>query len=99
MLLEFYNDVNYPEKRFEIIQITSDQDEIAFNEYFGGMPWVAIPFNDSRVKSLKTKFKVTGIPLLLLLNRDGTLAHGTARADIQTEGPSCFERWLSIFYG
>ena len=61
VLLEFYNDVNYPEKRFEIIQITSDQDEIAFNEYFGGMPWVAIPFNDSRVKSLKTKFNRTDL--------------------------------------
>lgn len=99
VLLEFYNDVNYPDKRFEIIQITSDQDEIAFNEYFGGMPWVAIPFNDPRIKALKAKFKVTGIPLLLLLNRDGTLAHGTARADIQTEGPSCFEKWLGVFYG
>jgi nucleoredoxin len=98
VLLEFYNDVNYPDKRFEIIQISSDQDEIAFNEYFGGMPWVSIPFNDPRIKSLKQKFKVTGIPILLLLNRDGTLAHGTARADIQTEGPACFERWIGQFY-
>ncbi|OMJ77557.1 hypothetical protein SteCoe_5720 [Stentor coeruleus] len=98
VLLEFYNDVNYPDKRFEVIQITSDQDEISFNEYFNGMPWVAIPFNDPRVKTLKSKFKVTGIPLLLLLNRDGTLAHGTARADIQTEGPPCFERWITQFY-
>jgi nucleoredoxin len=97
-LLEFYNDVNYPDKRFEVIQITSDHEEIAFNEYFGGMPWVAIPYNDARIKALKAKFKVTGIPLLLLLNKDGTLAHGTARADIQTEGPACFDRWVAQFY-
>jgi nucleoredoxin len=99
VLLEFYNDVNYPDKRFEVIQVSCDQDEIAFNEYFGGMPWVAIQFNDPRVKALKSKFRVTGIPILLLLNRDGTLAHGTARADVQTEGPNCFERWVSQFYG
>lgn len=99
VLLEFYNDVNYPDKRFEVIQVSCDQDEIAFNEYFGAMPWVAIPFNDARIKSLKTKFRVTGVPILLLLNRDGTLAHGTARADIQTEGPNCFERWINQFYG
>ena len=98
VLLEFYNDVNYPEKRFEIIQITSDLDEGSFNDYFGSMPWLAIPFNDSRIKALKMRFRVTGIPILLLLNRDGTLAHGTARADIQGEGPGCFERWIAQYY-
>jgi glycosyltransferase involved in cell wall biosynthesis len=55
-------------------------------------------FNDPRIKALENKFKVTGIPLLLLLNRDGTLAHGTARADIQTEGPACFDKWINQFY-
>jgi nucleoredoxin len=98
VLLEFYNDVNYPDKRFEIIQISLDQDEMAFNEFFNSMPWVAVPFTDSRIKALKSKFKVTGIPILLLLNKDGTLAHGTARADIQTEGPACFDRWITQFY-
>jgi nucleoredoxin len=99
VLLEFYNDVNYPNKRFEIIQISSDKDDTAFSEYFNGMPWLSIPFNDPRGKTLRTRFKVTGIPILLLLNKDGTLAHGTARADIQTEGPPCFDRWLSQFGG
>ena len=98
VLCEFYNDVNYPDKRFEIIQVSSDKDDISFNEYYMGMPWLAIPFNDPRIKALKAKFRVTGIPLLLLLNQDGTLAHGTARADVQTEGPACFERWISQYY-
>ena len=38
VLVEFYNDVNYPDKRLEIIQISSDQDEASFTEYFTPMP-------------------------------------------------------------
>lgn len=99
VLIEFYNDVNYPDKRFEVIQISSDQDEVSFNEYFGGMPWVAIPFGDQRITDLKKSFNVQGIPLLLLINRKGEMVYGSARNDIQSEGPSCFERWLNQYYG
>lgn len=96
ILVEFYNDVNFPDKRLEIIHVTSDKDEASFNEHFEALPWICIPFGDSRLQALKHKFKIAGIPVLLVLNRDGSLAHGTARADVQSEGPSCFERWVSL---
>ncbi|CAG9313137.1 unnamed protein product [Blepharisma stoltei] len=96
ILVEFYNDVNYPDKRLEIIQISSDKDEQSFSEYFSRLPWLAIPFGDSRIKSLKMKFKVQGIPLLMLLNKDGTMAYGLGRADVQTEGPACFDKWYNL---
>jgi nucleoredoxin len=96
ILVEFYNDVNYPEKRMEVIQVSSDKDQEQFNEYFGPLPWLAIPFNDPRLKNLKTQFNIKGIPVLILLNRDGTLALGSARADVQNEGPACFEKWTKL---
>ena len=34
ILLEFYSDVNFPDKRMEIIQISSDKDATSFAEYF-----------------------------------------------------------------
>lgn len=95
-LVEFYNDINYPDKRMEVIHISSDKDEASFTEYFSHVPWIAIPYGDARLKALKTRFRVTGIPILVILNRDGTIAHGTARADVQQEGPQCFERWLTL---
>jgi len=96
VLVEFYNDVNYPDKRLEIIQVSSDKDESSFNEYISQLPWAAIPYGDPRNKALKSRFKITGIPILLLLNRDGSLAYGKARADVQNEGPPCFERWVDL---
>ncbi|CAF1176527.1 unnamed protein product [Rotaria sordida] len=33
--------------RFEIVFVSSDEDEKSFNEYFQTMPWKAIPFSGS----------------------------------------------------
>ncbi|CAG9314092.1 unnamed protein product [Blepharisma stoltei] len=96
VLVEFYNDVNYPDKRLEIIQISSDKDEQMFMDSFNQVPWIAIPYGDSRNISLRKRFKVQGVPILMLLNKDGTLAQGTGRADVQTEGPGCFDRWYNL---
>ena len=96
VLLEFYNDANYPDKRLEIVQVSSDKDIDSFRKHVAHVPWLAIPFGDARLKALKMRYKVTGIPILLLLNRDGSVAHATARADVQGEGPDCFERWLTL---
>merc|ERR1719231_1950749 len=44
---------------FEIVFASSDRDEKAFGEYFGEMPWLALPFNDrERKEKLSSKFKV-----------------------------------------
>jgi nucleoredoxin len=96
VLASFYNEVNDPDKRLEIVFVSSDKEQDSFNEYTGTMPWVSIPYGDSRNQSLKTQFKVSGIPLLIVLNKNGTLAHGAARADVTNDGPAAFDKWLSL---
>ena len=57
---------------FEIIFASSDRDQAAFDEYYGEMPWLALPFSDrDRKAALSKRFKVSGIPMLVLLNPDG----------------------------
>ena len=96
LLLNFYTEVNSEEKKLEIIFVSSDKDVEGFNEFFGAMPWLALPYGDSRIQQLKQAFKVAGIPLLVLLKKDGTFAYGGARADVTNEGSSCFGRWLEL---
>lgn len=96
VLSDFYLSVNSPKKRLEIIHITSDKDEAGFNEHFEQAPWVCIPYSDQRIDALKHKFKIAGVPVLLVLNKDGTLANGIAKSDVETDGPSCFDHWLSL---
>jgi len=56
----------------EIVFVSSDKDESAFNDYFGEMPWVALPFEKRDVKeTLNKKYKVQGIPSFVVLGPDG----------------------------
>ncbi len=52
----------------EVIFISSDQDTKSFEEYYGSMPWAALPFGDSHKDSLASKYSIRGIPALIILN-------------------------------
>ena len=56
-LAKFYEDFKKTDNgaKFEIIFASSDRDEAAFDEYFGEMPWLAIPFSERQQKVRKNK--------------------------------------------
>jgi len=70
-LVEFYNKVKKTANgaNFEIVFVSSDRDEKSFNDYYGEMPWTALPFADREKKQeVSSKFKVQGIPTLIFLD-------------------------------
>lgn len=69
-LIKTYNKVNEQGKKFEIIFCSSDRSEDDFNSYFGTMPWLALPYDDSRKKALSRHFDISGIPSLVLVEGD-----------------------------
>eukprot|EP00116_Pleurobrachia_bachei_P016823 sb/3477085/ len=47
------------DKPFEIVFVSSDKADAAFNEYYETMPWLALPYADrDRKAALSAKFKV-----------------------------------------
>jgi len=73
----YYN--TYKDKfNFEIVFVSSDKDEHAFNEYWGEMPWLALTFANRALKeTLSKKYKVSGIPTLVVLdNKAETITTG-----------------------
>jgi nucleoredoxin len=48
-LVQFYNK-HHVSKNFEIIFVSSDQDEAHFNEYYNEMPWLALTFSNRELK-------------------------------------------------
>ncbi|XP_050719245.1 uncharacterized protein LOC126999973 [Eriocheir sinensis] len=36
--------------QFEVILVSSDTDETAYNDYFRDMPWLALPFSETKRK-------------------------------------------------
>ncbi|EQC39512.1 hypothetical protein SDRG_02951 [Saprolegnia diclina VS20] len=59
-------------KEFELIFVSSDRDEGGFNEYYGDMPFLALPYANRAQKDVLAKsFDVRGIPTLVFLNAAG----------------------------
>eukprot|EP01015_Nassula_variabilis_P033811 TRINITY_DN819_c0_g1_i2.p2 TRINITY_DN819_c0_g1~~TRINITY_DN819_c0_g1_i2.p2 ORF type:complete len:144 (+),score=37.39 TRINITY_DN819_c0_g1_i2:127-558(+) len=97
MLEEFYNEINADSKQLEIIFVSKDKDEESFDEYFKSeMPWIAIPYNDSRRLQLSDQFDVKGIPTLIVLKKNGEVATKAGRADVQAEFVDAFTKWLDL---
>jgi nucleoredoxin len=71
-LSKFYQNTKAAGKPFEIVFISSDSDENAFDGYYGEHPWVALPYAERDKKAqLSAKYKVRGIPTLVLLDESG----------------------------
>ncbi|CAF2639132.1 unnamed protein product [Rotaria sp. Silwood2] len=86
LLTEFYKS-HAEKKNFEIIFISSDNDEDSFKEYYKDMPWLALDFEErEKAEELDGKFKIDGIPTLILLDGDsGDIICADARDRIQFE--------------
>jgi len=89
-LAKTYGTIKSAGKPFEVVFVSSDSDQEAFDEYFGEMPWLALPYADRKRKTaLSKKFKVRGIPTLVLLDGEGNLISKDGRG-LLTEDPEGF---------
>lgn len=48
--------------------MSSYKKEQEFNGYYSEMPWLAVPFGDSRIQTLKSMYEIQGIPTLIFVN-------------------------------
>lgn len=57
---------------FEVVFCSFDSSVADFEEYYGSMPWLAIPFEEKSLRNeLANKYGVEGIPSLLLFDESG----------------------------
>lgn len=76
---------------FEVVFISSDKVDEAFDAYFAKMPWLAIPFSDSETrKHLNSLFKVRGIPYLVILDGSGEVLSDHGVKIIKDYGSECY---------
>ena len=71
--VDFYRNSKYHDA-FEVIFVSSDQNESQMLSYLGEMPWMAVRFNSPAQTFLKTTYSGgTGIPTLVLIDSDGRM--------------------------
>ena len=96
LLMELYADMNEDQKMFEVIFFSGDSDEATFREYYGEMPWAALPFKDQRMKTAAKKFGVRGLPRLVVLNaKTFEVVNDDAVRIVSEQGPVILEQWLN----
>ena len=93
VLKEFYEKVNKDSKVFEVVFCSNDGNDAAFERYFAEMPWTAVPYGDHRISNLKQKYGITGIPTLVIINKNGDIVSMEGRSDVQTDSNGALESW------
>jgi len=82
-LIDTYKKVKEAGKEFEVIFVSSDRDEGAFKEYFGEMPWLALPYSERGVKEkLSSHFGIEGIPSFVMIGEDGKVISDNCRGAV-----------------
>lgn len=61
-------------KGLEIVFVSSDRDQSSFENYFAEMPWLSLPYPPANKDAINLKYGVQGIPCLVILNSDGSIA-------------------------
>ncbi|KAK7313094.1 hypothetical protein VNO77_37494 [Canavalia gladiata] len=89
-LIDAYHKIKAKDNAFEVVFISSDMDQSSFDDFFAGMPWLALPFGDKRKKFLSRKFKVSGIPMLVAIGSSGKTVTGEARDLVSLYGADAY---------
>ncbi|XP_077236420.1 putative nucleoredoxin 1 [Tasmannia lanceolata] len=89
-LIKSYHKIKAKDDAFEVIFISSDRDQSSFEDFFSGMPWLALPFGDERKKSLNRTFKIRGIPSLIAIGPTGRTVTKEARDLLTVHGSDAY---------
>ena len=73
-LAQWYRNVRAKLPGFEIVFVSSDRDQSAFEESFAEMPWIALPYAErKRREGLSTFCGVRSIPAFAIVDQDGSI--------------------------
>jgi len=73
-------------KGMEIIFVSSDRSEKDFQSYYKEMPWLAVPYSRRDLhQALNKKFKVQGIPSLIVLDETGQVITTDGRTKVASD--------------
>jgi len=96
LLAQTYDTLVKAERPFEIVFISSDQEQTQFDSYFATMPWKSLPYTDRlRKNAISEKFNVKGIPTLIVLGPDGEVVSSEARNEVAKSNAKAFETWAT----
>lgn len=98
LLAEIYDESNEDKHQLEVVFLSGDKTQEAFEEYYGEMPWLAFPRGQKALgQRLGKRFEVRGVPRLVMLRAsDGKCLSNHCHAKLEKEGPGAVLQFASI---
>jgi len=94
VLAKAYEEAIKAGAKFELVFVSSDQDEEGFEEYFGSHPWKAVAFDNEKVReTLGQTHGIRGIPALVVLNSKGEVISKEGRAAVTKDKENAIIEW------
>eukprot|EP00746_Dinoflagellata_sp_MGD_P152277 gnl/MRDRNA2_/MRDRNA2_83551_c0_seq1.p1 gnl/MRDRNA2_/MRDRNA2_83551_c0~~gnl/MRDRNA2_/MRDRNA2_83551_c0_seq1.p1 ORF type:complete len:580 (+),score=166.65 gnl/MRDRNA2_/MRDRNA2_83551_c0_seq1:218-1957(+) len=85
------------QNNIQVVFVSSDRDELSFQNYYGSMPWLALPFASPLKQQLGAAFQIRGIPSVVAINgRTGEVLDPNAKqaiAQANFDLNACCQRW------
>jgi len=91
VLAPIYGKLKEVGEKFEVVAVSLDSDEAAFNENFSSMPWLAIPQGDRMCEKLVRYFELSDLPTLVLIGPDGKTLNSNIADIIDEHGMDAWE--------
>jgi nucleoredoxin len=82
-------------KKFRVVFASNDHSESQMMDYFKSMSFdLALPYNDANIGKLSARYKVRGIPSLVLVDaKTGALITTDARSHVSTDSSAARFPW------
>lgn len=97
LLSTTYEELKVEHPDVEFVFASSDHGDQAFTEYFGEMPFVALPFANHEKKALLSdKFQVLGILTLIFLNERDELVMDKGRSVVTKANGDIERLWTQL---
>ncbi|KAF2286653.1 hypothetical protein GH714_023240 [Hevea brasiliensis] len=85
-LAEVYEKLKAQGEKFEVVFISLDDDEEAFQQSLANKPWLALPFKDKCCGKLVRYFELSTVPTLVVIGPDGKTLHSNVAEAIEEHG-------------
>jgi len=89
-LIQVYTELKERGEVFEVVFISSDEHQDAFEDYYSSMPWLALPFGDKTKMDLTRHFRVEGIPTMIVLGPNGKTVTDDAISVVSIHGSKAY---------
>ncbi|KAM7092601.1 nucleoredoxin-like protein 2 [Molossus nigricans] len=98
LLCDFYVDLVEQARRpapLAVVLVSTDSSAQEMQDFMRLLPgsWLALPFHDPYRHELRTRYRITATPKLVILKPSGEVITDKGRKQIREQGRACFQNW------